>query len=247
MPASAETAAPASAVGLHDDRVALLGDVGVTRDGLAVPLQRRERLLVALLALQGPRARAHIAGTLWPDSCEERARASLRQSLRTLRRAEGFVAGTESLGLDPGVSVDVWALRARCAEVLSGSPLTARRAVAAVRAIVGPELLLGEFDEWVEHERRRLQRLRLHALEHLARQCGQRGEHTWAVTAAEAAADIDPLREEPTMLLIGLHLAEGSAVEARRVFDEYRRRLRVELHVEPSPRVREALRAAGPA
>ncbi|WP_162616525.1 AfsR/SARP family transcriptional regulator [Xylanimonas allomyrinae] len=234
-----EAAAARREAAWSDYRVTLLGDVTVKRCGAAVPLQHRERLLVSLLALQGSRPRGHIAGTLWPEVPEDRARASLRQSLRTLKQVlpGGFVVGTGSLGLVPGLAVDVHEVRAHCDDVLSGARLTVRRAVDALHAIVGPELLLGEFDEWVEQERRRLQRQRLHALEHLTRELARLGETSWAIAAAEAAAELDPLREEPAMLLISLHLAEGSVVEARRTFDAFRRRLRAELRVEPSPRV----------
>ncbi|MCL1869315.1 MAG: hypothetical protein FWF90_02745 [Promicromonosporaceae bacterium] len=228
-------------------RLNLLGDATVLHDGVGVPVLRRERLLVSLLALQGSRPRGHIAGTLWPETPDDRARASLRQSLRNLRQVlpDGFVlAGSGSLGLAPDLDVDVWDLRHHCDTVLSGSAprLTLRRALEALHAIVGPELLLGEFDEWVDVERRRLQRQRLHALERLTRELGRLGETTWAITAAEAASDLDPLREEPTALLISLHLAEGSVVEARRTFDTFRRRLRTELRVDPSPRVLALLR-----
>lgn len=226
-------------------RLNLLGDAAVFHDGVPVSLLRRERLLVSLLALQGSRPRGYIAGTLWPETAEERARASLRQSLRNLRQVlpEGLVVGQTSLGLAPELAVDVWELRHHCDEVLGGATrLTVRRALDALHAITGPELLLGEFDEWVDVERRRLQRQRLHALERLARVLKHLGETGWAITAAEAASDLDPLREEPTALLIALYLAEGSIVEARRTFDTFRRRLRTELRVDPSPKVAALLR-----
>ncbi len=226
-------------------RLNLLGDAAVLHDGVPVSLLRRERLLVALLALQGSRPRGYIAGTLWPETAEVRARASLRQSLRNLRQVlpDGIVVGQTSLGLAPDLSVDVWELRHHCDEVLGGATrLTVRRALDALHAITGPELLLGEFDEWVDVERRRLQRQRLHALERLARVFNRLGETGWAITAAEAASDLDPLREEPAALLIALHMAEGSIVEARRTFDTFRRRLRAELRVEPSPKITALLR-----
>ncbi|WP_425956117.1 AfsR/SARP family transcriptional regulator [Xylanimonas sp. McL0601] len=246
MPETVDDAAPGSGTDFAEYRLTLLGDVTVSNGGAPIPLLRRERLLVALLALQGSRPRGYIAGTLWPDAPEERARASLRQSVRNLKQVlpEGFVVGRGSLSLAPDLDVDVWDVRQHCDDVLSGGGgrLTVRRAVDAVNAIVGPELLLGEFDDWVDQERRRLQRQRLHALEHLTRELTRLGETSWAITAAEAAAELDPLREEPAALLIALHMAEGSVVEARRTFDSFRRRLRAELRVDPSPRVAALLR-----
>src|SRR5687768_4495021 len=62
---------------------ALLGD-----DGAPVVIASRKcRALLAVLALQRhPSTREWLAGLLWGDGGEERARGSLRQALTTLRR-----------------------------------------------------------------------------------------------------------------------------------------------------------------
>ena len=56
---------------------------------------RKGQWLLALLALRHgcEVSRAWLAGTLWPDSTEEAAYASLRNSLKDLRRALGVEAG----------------------------------------------------------------------------------------------------------------------------------------------------------
>jgi len=52
-------------------------------------LSAREAALLAWLHLEGPSPRARIAGLLWPDGDEAKARANLRQALVRLKRSAG--------------------------------------------------------------------------------------------------------------------------------------------------------------
>ena len=74
-----------------------------------VELGGREQRLVALLALRGRKPRSQIAGTLWPDTTDERALTSLRSAvLRVRRSASGLLEFSHStLALAPDVRVDV--------------------------------------------------------------------------------------------------------------------------------------------
>src|SRR5690242_16270642 len=75
----------------------LLGPFDVRLHGNLAPRfrSRKEQWLLALLALRhGAEVdRAWLAGTLWPDSSEAAAYASLRNCLKDLRRALGPQAG----------------------------------------------------------------------------------------------------------------------------------------------------------
>ncbi len=77
-------------------------------DGRALPLSAREAALLGWLHLQGPTARAQLAGLLWPGGDDAKARANLRQTLARLRRAAGDVLAEEDgvLRLAPGVALD---------------------------------------------------------------------------------------------------------------------------------------------
>ena len=70
--------------------------------------------LAALVALRGTRPRTHLAGTLWPDTTEERALSSLRASVLRLKRlAPGLAEASRwTVGLGRGVRVDAHRLLA---------------------------------------------------------------------------------------------------------------------------------------
>ena len=57
--------------------------------GEPLPLERKQALVLAYLALEGPTPRGRLAHLLWPDASEARARGNLRQRLAVLRQAAG--------------------------------------------------------------------------------------------------------------------------------------------------------------
>jgi DNA-binding SARP family transcriptional activator/tetratricopeptide (TPR) repeat protein len=71
-------------------RLRLLGPPSVEIDGAAMHVDTRKAIAVlAYLALEGPQSRESLAGLLWPDSTDTRARAALRRTLSVLNRALG--------------------------------------------------------------------------------------------------------------------------------------------------------------
>ena len=70
---------PASHCGLV--QVELLGAFRLAVDGIDVDLAAGSQRLVALLALRGRCSRSRVAGTLWPDSTEQRALGCLRTAI----------------------------------------------------------------------------------------------------------------------------------------------------------------------
>lgn len=216
--------------------------------GRGIELGGREQRLTALLALRGTRPRLHIAATLWPDTREDKALASLRAAvLRTQRRAPGLlVASRSTIGLHPDVAVDVRDLvgsieksEATCANGTGG--------ILETRSLLEcEELLPGWYDDWVLFEREQLQHRRLRALEVMARQALDRGDLEAAVNAAVAATRIEPLLESARSVTIMARLRLGDPAGAAREFHSYRRHLRQELGVEPSPQFTELLRPVIP-
>lgn len=76
--------------------------------GPARPLERKHAALLAWLWLEGPTPRSRLAGLLWPEVGEDRARANLRQRLLKLRQEAGDLVQDHAgvLSLAPGVVVD---------------------------------------------------------------------------------------------------------------------------------------------
>ena len=212
--------------------LSLLGGWQLVVGGETVVLGGREQRLCALLALTGSRARAQVAGTLWPESTDTRALASLRRAIaQTHQRCPGLLAADRtSVGLAPDVATDVAELRA--AVVRAGSPDADATVLAA---LVGEELLPGWYDEWAEAERETLQQQRIAALELLARRALGRGDTVLAEDAARAVARIEPLREPASELLIRALLGRDDRAGAVRELERYREVVGAELGVVPSP------------
>ena len=218
---------PATSRGLS-----LLGGWQLVVDGETVALGGREQRLCALLALTGPRARAQVAGTLWPESTDARALASLRRAVaQAHQRAPGLLAADRtSVGLAADVVVDVDGLRAAVSR--AGS---ADADATLLATLAGPELLPGWYDEWVEAEREDLQRQRVAALELLARRALDRGDTVLTEDAARAVARTEPLRESASELVIRALLARTDRAGAVRELARYAEVVRDELGVVPSP------------
>src|SRR6476661_1336878 len=77
--------------------------------GARAPLERKAAALVAVLALDGARPRADLAGLLWPESPPAQARNSLRQRLFRLQRIAGreLIVGGSELRLADAVTHDL--------------------------------------------------------------------------------------------------------------------------------------------
>ncbi len=76
--------------------------------GLPQPLERKHAALLAWLAIEGPTPRSRLAGLLWPEAPEDRARGNLRQRLLKLRQEAGELLDDQAgvLSLKPVVQVD---------------------------------------------------------------------------------------------------------------------------------------------
>jgi DNA-binding SARP family transcriptional activator len=109
--------------------------------------------------------------------------------------------------------------------------------LAAVEAL-SADLLPGWYDDWAMLEAEDWRQLRLHALETLAENLVVARRYAEAIAAAHAAVHADPLRESGQACLIRAHLAEGNPSEALHDFARYSERLRDELGLEPTARLR---------
>lgn len=207
-------------------------------DGREVRLPLSAQRVLAFVSLHGrPLLRAYVAGTLWIDTTDERAGASLRSSLWRLNR-QGHrlieASGTH-LRLAPEVDVDVRHALGLAHRLLDGTATTHDLARAEER--LGGELLPDWYDEWLVFERERFRQLGLHALEALATRLIEMGELGRALEAALVAVRTEPLRESAHRVLICVHLAEGNRSEAVRQFELCTLLLHERLGIEPSPQL----------
>lgn len=216
-------------------RISLLGCWRLVVGGRPLSVGSREERVTALLALRGPQTRLALAGTLWPDSTESRARANLRTSLQRLRAVGGGLVSTTrtALALGSDVSVDVWDLVDCLDHVDRGHEIVGTQVPEVLSALEGPELLPGWYDDWVLFERERLQHRRISALEKLGKDFLERGHASLAVRFAEEALALEPLLESSATLLVKAQLAAGNYPAAVSEFDRYRHRLVDELGIAP--------------
>lgn len=222
--------------------VTLLGGFSLVVDRRPVPLPLAGQRLVAFLALQRhPVLRAFAAGTLWPDSSEERAGASLRTALWKIGGMGIDLVETskDGLGLAPNVATDYRDAVGQAEHLLAGGePETSRDPARSLKE----DLLPDWYEDWLALEREQFRQLRLHALEVLCQRLSEAGWHAMAVGAGLAAVAADPLRESSRRVLIAAYLAEGNLHDAVRQYRAFRELLYEELGAVPSPDLEALLR-----
>jgi DNA-binding SARP family transcriptional activator len=233
----------------------LLGGFALSMAGAPVTLPVNGQRLLAYLSIRGQVPRPVVAGTLWPDVSEHNAHGSLRTTMWRLHRGGARLVETkgENLALAPEVTVDIQVF-ARAAQRALRSPVlldeVGTEQGVDVDLLAASELLPGWYDDWVIFERERLRQLRLHTLEAMAQRLASQCRFAAALDTALEAIRIEPLRESAHRVVIGIHLAEGNAVEAVRHYRFVRDLLRDELGVEPSGQLiamlPARLRLAGP-
>jgi DNA-binding SARP family transcriptional activator len=216
-------------------RVGLLRGFEVSAEGKLVSLPFSAQRVVAFLALHDrPVQRLYVAGTLWLNSTEPRANASLRTALWRLGRPNCRLvdATATHLELAKGVEVDVRETKA-AAEQAIGHEIAPDDKAASVLYRAG-ELLPDWYEDWVLIEREHFRQMRLHALEALCADLAAAGRFAESAHAGLAAVEGEPLRESAHRILISTYLAEGNPGEALRQYRLFRRILHEHLGLEPS-------------
>ncbi|HEY7201287.1 MAG TPA: BTAD domain-containing putative transcriptional regulator, partial [Candidatus Dormibacteraeota bacterium] len=210
----------------------LVGGFQLRGTGGLIALPTGAERLLAFLALRGVRLqRTYVAGALWPDAPEARARANLRTVLWKLGGSHYPLveAGREHLWLSPGVRVDL-AEATEVARRVVQDPDSASLRDCRCRGLF-EDLLPDWYDEWLIFERERFRDLRIHALEAISERMARLGRYGEAVHAGMAAVHAEPLRESAHRALISAHIAEGNIEAGIRQFDVFQRCLRDELGI----------------
>ena len=239
-------------------RVARHGPVGPGRDaqvqlllldgfslrsaGEEVHLPAGVQRLVAFLGVQGrPLLRPYVAGTLWPDATEEHAGGNLRSALWRVHQLDLDLIDTSRsyIRLALEVSVDLHQMTVQARHLLDPS-LECSEADLEQGLLLG-ELLSGWYDDWVLIARERARNLMLHGLEALCERLTRLRRFGPAIEAGLSAVAGEPLRESAHRTLIRAHLAEGNVAEAIHEYTEFRKLVRDELGVDPSPQMEELI------
>ncbi len=230
------------------------------------PLPSRKALaLLVYLSVESSRIhdRRLLASLFWPDSPEEKALGSLRQSLLALRRTLGddrfspafLEADSRTVRFNPSAPhrldlalFDSPAPECRVLEDPEACSRCARHLAAATEAIRGGFLegfdLPGceEFDGWVEGMRERTRTLAVRSVERLVRFFERTGELPEAIRTATRGLRIDPYDEGGHRRLMRLLTASGDPRAAELQFEACRNLLVRDLGVPPEPETMALLR-----
>jgi predicted ATPase/DNA-binding SARP family transcriptional activator len=227
--------------------LSLLGTVAITLNGERINRQvlaKPQALLCYLAVTGGWQSREKLAGLLWGDSPEARARASLRKSLSDLRKLLGdaisITRQTVAFNRNGTYWLDVEVLESALAEETT-DPETLRALREAVDLYRG-EFLEGfsvrqavAFEEWVLGERERLRQMVLQALHRLSVAYTDRGEVAAAIEYTNRLLALEPWQEEAHRQLMTLLARNGQPSAALAQYETCRRILAEELGVEPLP------------
>lgn len=182
--------------------------------------------------------RAHprilLAGLLWPETTDQKARASLSTELWRLRRVLAdkqdcltLTRDEVTLSIDP-LLVDIHRF---CEQAQSADYSSL---IQAVELYVG-DFLEGYYSDWCVLEREKLKDIFLKVLEKLLHYHESRGEWKKAVAFAKRLIVFDPLREELHRSLMSLYVNIGDRPSALAQYRLCTEHLNRELGVGPMP------------
>jgi DNA-binding SARP family transcriptional activator/TolB-like protein len=200
---------------------------------------RKAQALLAYLILSPVRTetRERLCGLLWSESEEQKARASLRQTLHQIREIlqqagfEGFSITRDEVGLDKSdIEVDVWEV---CAVGKELHPLLLDHRELPDSLLAGLDDVDEAFRSWLIVQRQLLHdKLERQLEDHLA----EAGDHAPGVVkqVASALLNLDPTHEVACRRLIQAYADQGDVASALRAYRTLWDLLDKEYDVEPS-------------
>ncbi|MBV7333108.1 hypothetical protein KFU94_33730 [Chloroflexi bacterium TSY] len=220
----------------------LFGYPKIDINGQPIDIKSRKGLaLLAYLAVtRQPQSRDTLAGLLWPEYDQTRARANLRRTLYNLNRtpvADWLVSDGEMLQLKSEILANVDVVQFE--ERLEDGNIEAQQNAVGLYSedfLSGYSLSDSEpFDEWTVMQRARLQWMVLATLETLTKQHLEAGDWDEAIATARHQLALDNWRESAWQQLMSALTRSGRRNEALTAFAECSSVLRRELDVEPDP------------
>jgi DNA-binding SARP family transcriptional activator len=224
-----------------DLRIQLFGSpkVFAGEDPLPPFLTHKSRELFAYLAAHPNRdhPRILLAGLLWPDTTDEKARASFSTELWRLKRVLGNFQDCLVLSRDEACL----AIDPQWVDIHTFREFTQKQDYPSMKRAV--DLYAGEFMEgcyadWCIFERERLRDLFLKTLENLLVYHETRGEWLDALAYAKRLLGYDPLREELHRSLMKLYVRIGDRPAALAQYRMCAESLEKELGITPMPETR---------
>jgi YVTN family beta-propeller protein len=229
----------------------LLGPLEVETDGALLPIgSRQPRALLAVLLLDANHvvSRDRLIDAVWGERPPERASNALQVYVSQLRKTLGRDRiVTQPSGYSIRVAdgeLDLGRFELLVAEARGAEPAVAVRSLqSAVALWRGPPLDDLADAPFAEAERRRLQELRLAAVEQRVDADLELGRHAELVPQLESIVHEYPLRERPRAQLMLALYRSGRQAEALDVYRQGRRLLQDELGLEPGESLKQLERS----
>ncbi len=239
-------------------KLELLGGMRISQGGrlLAAELSKKAQALLCYLAVTNrPHTREALAGLLWSDFPEHRARANLRDALSDLHRTiphylvieqnrVAFIDDPMQVWIDSAVLQNNFE---QTQQALRKRPSPAMLPVDLVAQLeAGIDLYQGEFlaefyvrraavfEEWLSGQRERLRQVAAEVLRILAAYHTSSGGYTDGLRCARRLLALDPWREEGHRLLMRLLALSGQQSVALKQYEICRQVLGDELGLEPA-------------
>ncbi len=224
----------------------LLGDLRICRgkEDLTHQLPKKAQALLAYLAVtQRQHRRAALAGLLWSDYPEQRARKNLRDVLSSLRKVVGewlvisrtVVSMSETAVYHTDVHTFLNALRPNENDNI--------KQIEQAEKMYRGEFLAGFyvkkaaiFEEWMINQREYMHQQALNAFATLTNHYISQHQPDKGIPTAQHLLQMDPWRESAHRQLMQLLAMDGQSSAALKQYDLCRQTLALELGVEPSPK-----------
>ena len=200
-----------------------------------------QALLIYLAVTRQTCSRQAMAGLLWGDLPEERARGNLRFTLNKVRKVVGdyLLVTRQSLAFDFSQLhwLDAADFVAGCANPENAAPARLQEAVALYQGDFLDDFHLQDapdFETWKLIERERLQQLALTVLFRLTKTAQHQGDIEQAIAFTRRILSLEPWREEAHRQLMELLAQNDQRSAALNHFEVCRKTLLEELGVEPA-------------
>ena len=205
--------------------------------------QPKRLALLAYLAISGSREfhrRDELLGVFWPEQDQERARAALSRAIYYLRQSLG-----SSVIVSRGDDAIALASDALWCDAAAFEEATDAKDYARALALYRGDFLTGFFvsdlrglEHWLESQRTRLKTLAARAAGALADAEDTANNSAAAIARAEQAVALAPFDEPAFRRYLALLDRSGDRAGAVRAYEEFSRRIALELDLTPAPETR---------
>lgn len=227
-------------------RVHLLGNLELDfcEQKLPLPSTRKGQVLLAYLILhrEQPQPRDRLAELFWGDRPEEKARRSLSTAVWSIHHClpekNCLYSNPDTLQFDP--QTHLWLDVAEFEALLSMGDFSNLQ---AALGLYRGDFLAGSYEDWILHERYRLENLYLDGLARLM--AGYESMHDFdsALEVSQRLLAHDPLREDAHRTAMRVYSWLGQRNAALEQYQRCRAAILQELNAEPMPETSQLYRA----